>query len=59
MKRAEAAGYEVLVDSPDLGRRLANIGNNFFLPYCLSIGNFKPKTSQTPLKSVSLVSGFE
>ena len=56
VKRAEAAGYKALVftvDSPDLGRRLANIRNNFFLPsrHALvdyDIGNFKPETSQIP-----------
>ena len=43
IKRAERAGYKafaVTVDTPQLGRREADIRNKFSLPAHLTMGNF-------------------
>ena len=43
VKRAERAGYKafaVTVDTPQLGRREADIRNKFSLPAHLTMGNF-------------------
>ena len=47
VKRAERAGYKafaVTVDTPQLGRREADIRNKFSLPAHLTMGNFAGKT---------------
>ena len=52
IKRAERAGYTALavtVDTPVLGRREADLRNQFKLPSHLTMGNFKcnPMVSQS------------
>ena len=50
IKRAERAGYKafaVTVDTPQLGRREADIRNKFSLPAHLTMGNFAGMISLT------------
>jgi isopentenyl diphosphate isomerase/L-lactate dehydrogenase-like FMN-dependent dehydrogenase len=50
IKRAERAGYKafaVTVDTPQLGRREADIRNKFSVPAHLTMGNFAGMSSLT------------
>lgn len=50
VKRAEKAGYRALfltVDTPQLGRRYADVKNNFTLPPPLKLANFEDQSSQS------------
>lgn len=61
IKRAEKAGYKALavtVDTPILGRREADIKNNFAMPSHLTLGNFtNPNTTTDSKYSTGLSSG--
>jgi len=64
VKRAERAGYKALavtVDTPILGRREADIRNNFALPSHLTLGNFestgKTRSHATGISSSANTSG--
>ncbi len=61
VKRAEAAGYRaivVTVDTPELGRRLADVKYSFALPSHLSMGNFANDTVQATTGTSSGQSGL-
>jgi (S)-2-hydroxy-acid oxidase len=54
VRRAEAAGYRALVvtvDTPQLGRRVADVRNKFRLPSHLHLANFERQSEQASLKT--------